>query len=183
MSLDLDADVLVTEEAPVTALVQRMGRCNRKNSWELAALGDVLIYQPDDPMPYSPDDLLGVTEFVARLAALEGVSQIDLESAMAAAPRGPSKNDKWTGFLYSGPYADSRDDSFRDGDEFAVPGVLDVSEYQRTPPNKQPGLVLPVPKKLVQDWETPLQRFVLAKAGFYDSSLGRCDEPFAGMGD
>ena len=30
MSLDLDADLLVAEQAPVTSLIQRMGRCNRQ---------------------------------------------------------------------------------------------------------------------------------------------------------
>ena len=30
MSLDMDADLLVTEACPVTSLIQRMGRCNRE---------------------------------------------------------------------------------------------------------------------------------------------------------
>ncbi len=53
MSLDLDADVLITEEAPITAIIQRMGRCNRKNGCPRRS-GKVYVYPPEDPeKPYA----------------------------------------------------------------------------------------------------------------------------------
>src|SRR5207245_9787914 len=53
MSLDLDADVLISEVAPVPALIQRMGRCCR-----VPLPGDrrgrVYLYRPPSPLPYDP---------------------------------------------------------------------------------------------------------------------------------
>ncbi|MCI5151483.1 MAG: CRISPR-associated helicase Cas3', partial [Candidatus Electrothrix sp. MAN1_4] len=57
MSLDLDADVLVSEAAPITSMIQRMGRCNRK--LKNPDLGAVYFYEPDDALPYNDEDLLG----------------------------------------------------------------------------------------------------------------------------
>ena len=45
VSLDIDFDVLFTENAPVDALIQRMGRVNRRNKKEIAA---VLIYNESE---------------------------------------------------------------------------------------------------------------------------------------
>ncbi len=85
MSLDLDVDLLVTEECPVTSLVQRMGRCNRdRNARPLAESGTVLVYNPDrHPAPNADDDLKGVDEFLAATAGKE-LSQTLLEAVLRA---------------------------------------------------------------------------------------------------
>jgi CRISPR-associated endonuclease/helicase Cas3 len=46
MSLDLDADVLISEVAPVTALIQRMGRCCRQKE-PGERFGGVHLYEPN----------------------------------------------------------------------------------------------------------------------------------------
>ncbi len=68
MSLDLDADRLVSEDAPLPSLIQRLGRSNRKRiSTDLAEVAsgkarapdfraEVLIYQPEDANPYAHED-------------------------------------------------------------------------------------------------------------------------------
>ena len=48
MSLDLDADMLVTEVAPVTAMVQRFGRSNRSSSRPVTDRAEVLWYREPD---------------------------------------------------------------------------------------------------------------------------------------
>src|SRR5690606_5006194 len=54
MSLDLDAEVLITELAPFTALVQRLGRSNRHLRYESS---QVWVYEPEAPAPYSAEEL------------------------------------------------------------------------------------------------------------------------------
>src|SRR5262249_44074783 len=46
MSLDIDADLLVTEECPITSLIQRMGRCRRGRDELVKGPGEVLVYKP-----------------------------------------------------------------------------------------------------------------------------------------
>lgn len=54
MSLDLDADVLITELAPCSSLVQRFGRSNRHG---YLAFSEILVYEPKDELPYDKKDL------------------------------------------------------------------------------------------------------------------------------
>lgn len=87
MSLDLSADLLVTDLAPVSALVQRLGRLNRR-----ARPGDGLPARPfvvlsvECPLPYCSESL---DEARAWLAALgdRTLSQHDLAEEWGVLPR------------------------------------------------------------------------------------------------
>ncbi len=66
MSLDLDAAVLITEHAPITALIQRMGRCNRGGKLGDGKLGEVYVYPPTDNLPYKPQEMRDARPFCER---------------------------------------------------------------------------------------------------------------------
>jgi CRISPR-associated endonuclease/helicase Cas3 len=181
MSLDLDADVLITEWAPITALIQRMGRCNRKNEVP-RTVGDVYVYPPDDrKKPYTPEDLTGVPDFLAELDG-KTVGQTQLEAALKKYGRKPPQGDRPIQFIVSGPYADGDEEEFRDIDDFASRGILDEAEYLRTPRVKRPGLIVPVPPHLEgkRGTDRDTRYLVIAKSGHYCPALGLCDEPTGG---
>lgn len=79
MSLDLSADLLVTDLATVPALIQRLGRLNRR-----ARPGDgtkpFVIIEPDNHLPYTPADLDAARQWFARLP-IDLISQRHLANA------------------------------------------------------------------------------------------------------
>ena len=82
MSLDLSADLLVTDLAPVPALIQRLGRLNRRSTpKDPEPPKPFLIIEPDTPAPYKsqeqPDPFAIPRLWLERLGT-EPVSQSDL---------------------------------------------------------------------------------------------------------
>lgn len=176
MSLDLDADLVVTEVAPVPDLIQRMGRCCREPH-PGERRGTVFGYPPPDPKPYSPEELAQGDAFLRDMASRPEVSQLDmarhLESMAVAAPQLP---EGYAGFLDSAWFAMARDDRFRDGQEFTEDCVLDsdLEAYLAASRKKQPceGFILPVPKRFASDQPALGQRLKEAKGERYHPELG-----------
>jgi len=186
MSLDLDLDLLVTEDCPVTSLIQRMGRCNRdRDARPLTESGEVIVYRPADKAPYSDEDLTGLPEFLNIVRGKE-LTQAMLEQALAAVGPGPPwGGDKLSMFLESGPYALAGEETFRDGEEYNRQCVLmdDVPGYLGARAEEKPGYLLPVPKRWAKFRDhdahpehTRLPRHLgVAAPGHYHSMLGYCD--------
>jgi len=80
MSLDLSADLLVSDWAPVAAMIQRMGRLNRFEE-EPDRLGLALFLKPENRFPYEEEEMLGVEEWLDQLADGTPKSQADLANA------------------------------------------------------------------------------------------------------
>lgn len=78
MSLDLSADLLVSDLAPVPALIQRLGRLNRR---AMPGSGDdpkpFVVVESEQHLPYTPADLISARAWLAKLSE-EQISQRDL---------------------------------------------------------------------------------------------------------
>ena len=85
MSLDISADLLVTELAPFPALVQRMGRLNREP--ETGVVRPCLIIEPECHLPYEVDSLEQSRSVVDELVD-ETLSQARLAREIAKLDEG-----------------------------------------------------------------------------------------------
>ncbi len=191
MSLDMDADLLVTEACPVTSLIQRMGRCNREQDPRpLARSGEVLVYHRDDLLPYDVAALTGLQEFLTAASGREWLHQADLEKLLGTVPSPPAVGDQACSFTASGPYAMGGEEDFRDSEDFNVQAVVrsDVPAFLGAERKAQPGWTLPAPRWLVPrptraerppKWPSYLG---IAPDGHYHQALGLFDRSLAEMG-
>ncbi len=175
MSLDLDADVLITEHAPISSLVQRFGRANRhlrRGPWFRAQL---LTYAPESAAPYDRKDLTASATFLAELAGRD-ISQRDLATGLENHARAERDATGSTAFIDGGYYAVSA--ALRDSDDIGAPVILesDVPRFKDLKRRNEPtdGLQLTVPKKHASTAEgLGLPPFLkVADSGRYHSWLG-----------
>jgi CRISPR-associated endonuclease/helicase Cas3 len=175
MSLDLDADVLITEHAPISSLVQRFGRANRHLRRGESFRATILTYPPDSPAPYDKQDLAAAAIFLAELGERDA-SQRDLTAAFQKHARREREASGSTAFVEGGYFAVSR--ALRDSDDIGTPVVLDadIPRYKELKKRGEPtdGLHLTVPKKYARAAEGAGLPVWLktADGSRYDSWLG-----------
>lgn len=177
MSLDLDAEVLITEHAPVPSLIQRFGRANRHLKRQFAVLH---TYQPENEKPYDKDEIEMAQKFLNAIGARD-VSQAELAILLESHSIAEPKGDDAASFLESGYFATPG--KFRDADEFALPCVLDsdLAVLETKIKTKAPydGYVVNVPNPLKRFPELNEKRptwlpkhIYLADHNFYNEQRG-----------
>jgi CRISPR-associated endonuclease/helicase Cas3 len=114
MSLDLDADLLISEVAPIPALIQRLGRLNRRVTPEHPGTPRRAIFLPshgDDTLPYTKEELQLAEQWIGELISLNHpLRQIDLSQRFNALSLQEELHlDTRTGWLDSGWLAERED--------------------------------------------------------------------------
>jgi CRISPR-associated endonuclease/helicase Cas3 len=147
MSLDLDADILITELAPISALVQRFGRSNRHLSRGEEFRAHVLVYEPEEALPYKEKELNTAKNFIAETTGK--VSQRYLAEKLETHSTAERFADGSSSFITGGYWASS--EPFRDGDDYSVSAILDtdLDEVQKLIEQRLSidGFSVPVPVK------------------------------------
>jgi CRISPR-associated endonuclease/helicase Cas3 len=184
MSLDLDADILVTEMAPVPSLIQRMGRCCRVADPK-DRRGEIFVCLPPDEKPYTEDEINQCTDFVKWLVSRGEVSQDDLSRYLTdelEVPK-PHVEGGFTGFIDSGWYAMGAEESFREGIDFTVECILDsdIENYNNLYKKREAidGLVVPVPKRWASREQIIGHRFPVAPSRHYSPLTGFSEQEVA----
>jgi CRISPR-associated endonuclease/helicase Cas3 len=89
MSLDLSADLLVSHLAPIAALIQRLGRLNRRAKPDgSSGTRPFLVYEPDGPLPYTSEELERAKRWLKKLGD-GALSQADLARCWPDEPSDP----------------------------------------------------------------------------------------------
>lgn len=177
MSLDLDADVLITELAPCSALVQRFGRANRHLARGAEFRARVIITAPPAELPYEPADMQAARTFVDAVAGSD-VSQSTLAAALLKYSREEAEPKVTARFLTGGYYA--TEGNIRDESDHLVSAVLDrdLAAIKARIDRRQPfdGYVLSAPRRaaLPSDGRAAwLPRYLEVVSGDrYDTELG-----------
>jgi CRISPR-associated endonuclease/helicase Cas3 len=188
MSLDLDADVLITELAPISSLVQRFGRSNRSSERPADFRSQIYVYAPPKGKikPYQDFELdlkkgedSKVQQFIQQVTG--EVSPYELAEALLEYSPDESQTRDESSFITSGYWATTQ--SFRgDEEEFTTNAILwrdrDLLEYRIDAKEPYDDLLLPVLKSkrfLHSDEERPswMPKYVaLARDEFYCSQRG-----------
>lgn len=179
MSLDLDADVLITEIAPIPSLVQRFGRSNRHLAKGQDFRSRLVVYMPEGDKPYDQKiDLEPALIFLNDLPQKDISQRCLAEKLEEHSPKVRQADGDFAPFLSSGYYAVPG--NFREIDNFTNPCILsdDLEDVKRCLDDKKPidAYVISVPKQFVlKDFEKPswLPKYLsVADSKFYDEDFG-----------
>jgi CRISPR-associated endonuclease/helicase Cas3 len=106
VSLDLSADLLVSEVAPAPAMIQRLGRLNRRFDPDRPQTRPAIFYEPRSHLPYEAADLDAGREWLRQLVG-RAVSQRELAEAFEAQAAPPPDGARVTQVWLDGmPFAE-----------------------------------------------------------------------------
>jgi CRISPR-associated endonuclease/helicase Cas3 len=184
MSLDLDADVLITELAPVPSLVQRLGRANRHLARGDEFRAKIHPYSPpqNSIKPYTKEDFDIARKFIAELSG-QSVSQYQLAEALEKYSQDEPNADGSSRFLESGYYATPG--NFRETDDYSVACILDCdldamkAIWDSKEKYRKEEFMINLPKQFAQ-WETEHHSWLPKYIGIAQSA-GHYENPDRGF--
>lgn len=183
MSLNLDADIIITEIGPITAIIQRLGRgCRVQNPGNRRCY--VYYYEPNSKnknLPYLYEDYEEGNKFLHEMEKLKERSRYDLVEYLENLDKKEIK-DSWVSLWDSGFFMiKSNNDNYREDNQYTVNTVLenDIKEYETLLTEKNPhaiDLILRAPRNEVKETDiTDLRKRNWCYVGHkncYTSKLG-----------
>lgn len=103
VSLDISADLLVTDNAPIPALIQRMGRVNRFLEYDNGDPKHVYVVEPREDSPYERNDLILAKKWISTLQKRDAISQSVLDSTFRKLEQDESNISMDSSWLDGGP--------------------------------------------------------------------------------
>jgi len=173
MSLDLSADLLIAEYAPVPSLIQRLGRLNRYEETP-AKIGKALFIEPESILPYSGESMEGVEAWLHAVGDGEPKSQLELAEAFLTLDSGcqisvePVAHCEWLDGLWQ---------SRRDQRAIEEAGyIIEIIREEDLGAGSNVEFAIPMPIPKNTDWKTWNRsgRYLIAPHGsiHYDSFRG-----------
>lgn len=105
VSLDISSQLLVTDLAPPSSLIQRMGRLNRRvETLSSCEAMPVLFLEPDGPRPYSENEMEAARRWIGLLGG-GMISQADLDAAFKQISEADSSTAIESKWLDGGPFS------------------------------------------------------------------------------
>ena len=83
VSLDISADLLISDAAPIPAMIQRLGRVNRTDD-EPSKVAPAIFMRTESKLPYNDEQWRGVDEWLELVCDDKPKSQSDLSRAFLA---------------------------------------------------------------------------------------------------
>lgn len=169
VSLDLSADLLVTELAPVPSLIQRLGRLNRRED-EPSEAKPALFLRPNDALPYAKNSEEArfwrpIDAWLAEVADSAPKSQSDLAAAFLRLPEEESGDDTeaFRCHWFEDPWL-----SETNKESLMEPGyTIEIVREEDLQGGMLDELAIPMPFPRGRDWEnwTSRGRYLIAPAG------------------
>jgi CRISPR-associated endonuclease/helicase Cas3 len=184
MSLDLDADRLISELAPIASIIQRCGRANRHEPAESKRkpgfVSSVHIYRPVTHKPYKDlQELVQAEAFVDEMVSLgRAASQRDLAEGMMRCGTNAELGLKAQSRLFESGYF-AIPGELRDIDEYTVPAILDdpcdLETVRKLVEENRPldRYIVPVPERFANPGPKWLPGYLkCAPSAKYSEALG-----------
>jgi CRISPR-associated endonuclease/helicase Cas3 len=165
MSLDISADLLVSEYAPVPAMIQRLGRLNRFEETP-RQVKKALFIQPPQALPYSDEEYQGLKEWISVVADETPKSQSELSQAFIEICEAFSSGEEISPIPFC-EWVDGLWRSLKDQRtvEEASFSIEVIREEDRSENPIEMAIPMPIPKLDVwKEWDK-LSRFYVAPVG------------------
>ncbi len=177
MSLDLSADLLVSDRAPISSMIQRMGRLNRRGDCP-ASVKAAIFLEPERTLPYSDEQMIGSEEWLSELSGGRNLSQQDLAESFkrlndeSAETVRPVEHCEWLDGLFRSRITRNVEES---GYAVEVIREEDLAIVRRQP-HEAAAYALPMPFPHHADWRnwSRFRHYLIAPMGslFYDEKRG-----------